>query len=166
MSPNKNSIHNINIIIQNPSSDGEFEIKKLEDLPRNSGTHERYYIDECVVNKSEIKQCLCSHNLSLIEIKKKLDSGSWIEAGDNINSYSKICEREDYLKVQYVKANANNGTIITNDYGMFTCATLEGVRSIYMPNNEQLKRGFQYFLHKKFLKKINHLKNLFKYENI
>lgn len=131
------------VIIPSSSSSEEFEIKSLTDACRNSGTG-MVYIDDCI--SSKIKEFILCHGLF---------TGTTQKLNDVNNPYFKICGADDYLKVQHIKTN--NGTIITNDYGMFVCAYLEGLKPIYLPTKEQLKKGKIYFTEKIFKKKINNI---------
>lgn len=161
---------NKNIIIQTSSSDEELEFSKktLESLLQDSGTKRGLYVDKCI--PGNIKVYLSSNGGLLIEMNQKFDNGSQvkIDNGDNMNRYDKICGPDDYLSVRRIKKQG--GQIMTNDYGLFACAYMEGVRVSYLPNKDQLRKGLQYFFLKIFPKNIHNRiwrqKKSQKYENI
>lgn len=136
------------VIITTSSSSKEFEIKNLEDVVKNSGTY-GIYMDECVRN-------VIKKDEELIKYFNFPTSNGVARKLNNFNNpYFMVCGADDYFVVQDMKYN--NGTIITNDYGMFACAIIEGSKPYYLVNKEQLKRGKRYFFEKVFKKKINSL---------
>jgi len=148
---------NKNIIIQTSSSNEELEFSKktLESLLQDSGAKGAkmgLYVDKCI--SGNIKVYLSSNGGSLIEMNQKFGNGSQvkIDNGDNMNPYDKICGADDYHSALCIKKQG--GQILTNDYGLFTCAFMERVRVNYLPNKDQLIKGVQYFFLKIFPKNI------------
>lgn len=136
----------------------DFSFIQIENL-NISGAGTKWYIDQCAKDKINWIMQNCE-NPNFIYINDTIDKLGYINASQEgviiqyiHNPYSVICGVRDYSIIQEIKKN--QGGSITNDYGFFVCGIMENIRSAYLPNEKQLKRGFDYFFKKQFLSQVN-----------